>query len=333
MRHVAYPKDPLVVLNDGILRLPPASPAARAATALVPPPIAAAAAAAADADLMEVVEEAQLLPEVPLNQQRKEAIRAKQAGGITGVARSTGDSAHPAPTSAEGIAAALQAASLDGRSVPVPVPGSIRAAPTSGAPRASSAQWLASMFGKQARRPEAGDAGGLLAAGHPAPSYLQHHLQRQQPPPPSTDSSSKAALGGSGRPTFHLTASSGSAAGVGDHLTPVDMRPSVTVRGWVGGWMPPNNSQSTAALAMLVCYQCAASNHPPDLRGPRWWPRRMPRSARRPRCQAAVSWATSAAAPARGERRRSSSRGDWPGRRSGRSLRRERRDPLTDHID
>ena len=229
-RGIVYPKDPSIVLDDVIVR-PASAP---------PPPAAAAPAApaASAADLMEV-DDALVLPAVPLNQQRKEAIRAKQAGGEAGAGSGGAAGAMPRAAdadSAASIAEALHAANLDGRSAPA---SGIRAAPSPGSQGGGGA-WLAAVFGKQGRRPEAGDAGGLLAAGPPsAGSYLQHHLRQQQQQQqqlplsmPAGDGGSKAAtLSGGGRPVFNLTASSGTAAGLGDHLTPVDMRPSVTVRG------------------------------------------------------------------------------------------------------
>jgi hypothetical protein len=174
------------------------------------------------------VEEAPHLHPVPLNQQRKDAIRAKQGGAM----------AAPPLGMPAGIIAALQAASLLEA-----VEKGQQAGQTAGA----AGQWCA-----PAGSGSIAAAHGQAAAGKGSPAdaqqgyrqqYVQQQQQQQQQPgmdaPPSKPAGS-SSVGGSGKAIF-LTASS--ARGLGqpfDDAAPgdtqqLDMRPSkLTVGGACG---------------------------------------------------------------------------------------------------
>lgn len=218
MRGVVYSKDPSIVLDDTILR-PPSAPSSPAKPAPLGAAVGAAAGSGADAgglaDMQVDGDEAPVLPAVPMNQQRKDAIRAKSAGSSGGTASGA--------VSAGGLAAALQAASLSplsavkeaqGSGAAAAAPPGIRAAPAAGGQQ--RLDWLSSVFGKDADK-KAGGGG----AGNGSPDLLGAS---------PAASAGKAAAGGSG-PTINLTATAAGAQWVsGGGVERVDMRPNtVTV--------------------------------------------------------------------------------------------------------
>lgn len=219
-RGVVYSKDPSVVLDDAILR-PPSAPSSPPKVA----PLGAAGSAAAGgsggdaggrADMEVDGDEAPVLPVVPMNQQRKDAIRAKSAGSGSAAGGST-----PGAVVAGSLTAALQAASLQPLTAVKEAQGSGAAAAASGtraAPAAGGQQrldWLSSVFGKDAGKNASGGGAGAgqdLRAASPAAT------------------AGKAAAGGSGT-TINLTATAVGAQWASGGVERVDMRPSsVTVR-------------------------------------------------------------------------------------------------------
>ncbi|PRW34077.1 MAP kinase phosphatase 6 [Chlorella sorokiniana] len=234
MRGVVYSKDPSVVLDDVILR-PPSAPSSPPKAAPLGVVCAAAGSGGADAggraDMEVDGDEAPVLPTVPMNQQRKEAIRAKSAGG------SAGGSA-PATVVAGGQAAALQAASLQPLTAVKEAQGSgaaaapsIRAAPAAGGQQ--RLDWLSSVFGKDADKKAAGGGGSagqdLLGASLAA-------------------SAGKAAAGGSGT-TINLTATAVGAQWASGGVERVDMRPNNVAVG-----LPEAPDRSTGSVARLINY-------------------------------------------------------------------------------
>lgn len=225
-RGVVYSRDPSIVLDDAILR-PPSAPSSPSK----PTPLGVAAAApvaggAAGVDGLAEMEvdgdEAQVLPAVPMNQQRKDAIRAKATTG------GSGGGSVASPGAAAGLAAALQAASLQPLTAvkeaqgsgAAPAPG-IRAVPAAGGQQ--RLDWLSSVFGKDSGKSAASGGGGasqdMLGTAPVAPA-------------------GKAAAG-SGGTTINLTATAVGGQWAGSGVERVDMRPSsVTVRpGSVDGWV------------------------------------------------------------------------------------------------
>lgn len=153
LRGITYARDPAIVLDDVILRPPsaPSSPAKAAPLGMAAAAAAGGAAAGGVTDMEVDGGEAPTLPAVPLNQQRKEAIRAKSASG-------GGGGGTPSALVVGGLAAALQAASLQplaavreakgsgAAPAPAAAPASIRAAPASGGQQ--QLDWLSNVFGK-----------------------------------------------------------------------------------------------------------------------------------------------------------------------------------------
>ncbi|EFN57179.1 hypothetical protein CHLNCDRAFT_143577 [Chlorella variabilis] len=279
LRGVVYPRDPSLVLDDGAIVRPPSAAAALAAVKVAAsgsassrqgsvhgvgaggagaagagPAAAGLAACGVAAGVDMEVEEGQVLPPVPINQQRKDAIKAKQGGGGGGGGGAP-SAATGAPASASGLTQALQAASLDAREAeeaaggPAPAPGS-----------SQRTDWLQSVFDKgQSKLAALRAGGGSIPATHskPAPppsdamvqqqqqqqegGYLKQYMEQQQqlaaaapgsaPPKPGAGK----AAGAGGQPVIAITASSrGLPPGVAlfeeEDSQAVDMRPSkVTV--------------------------------------------------------------------------------------------------------
>ena len=158
LRGVVYPRDPSVLLDDVILRPSSAPP-----SPTKPAPLAASAAAAATTSAASDmdIEEAPRLHPVPLNQQRKDAIRAKQGGAV----------APPPLAVPAGIIAALQTASLQ----EVVEKGQ----------QAGQAAGAAGQGGDPAGGGSTAAAHGQAAAGKSSPAdgqqgYLQQYVQQQQ---------------------------------------------------------------------------------------------------------------------------------------------------------
>lgn len=290
MRGVVYPRDPSIVLDDVIVRpssastaapavpLQPCSASSRAGTSPAPPTslsaragggssVAASAAAGplpgGDIDDMEI-DEVSLLPTVPVNQQRKEAIRAakQQVGAGNGTAAIGGPAVAGAAAS---LAAALQAAGLQPHTAAVAAAAAAPAAiPAPLSPAERQRDWLSSVFGKSlsrgAQRGEAPPASSIAAAHAAAlshrqqqqqdqerqASYLQRYVQHQQQHQSQHHQEHKdggiAGKGGNKGGVICLTASSGATASIigtpydpadgGGDAQLVDMRPSkLTVRG------------------------------------------------------------------------------------------------------
>ena len=224
VRGVAYAKDPALVLDGAILRPPsvPPSPTRPASTATAAAPAVVLAASACQGLAGMEVDEPGDLPAIPLNQQRKDAIRAKQAASAHG-----GGGAAEGLT-ADGLAAALQAASLQTPGIP--------SAP--GQQQRSQADWLQSVFDKGVQQPGAPPTGAAGIPAGPHPSFLQRQVQQHLSSalPPGIPSGKTAGSGGN---AIHLTASAGGAVwrgeGEGD-VQRVDLRPNaVTVSEVWGG--------------------------------------------------------------------------------------------------
>ena len=272
VRGVLHPRDPSIVLDAAILRpgspAPVASAQARApvssplpAQVAVPTPPAqrpssraAPSAAEVAAKLAETeIDDAPALPSVPVNQQRKQAIRAAKQAGSGGLAAALGGMGRAAGSA---LSSALQAGSLQARPAAAtagqPDEASTAAIPASPSPAEQQRDWLQSVFGKSLMRH--GQPGGTVSSASGASAavaqpprsssavdtshhlrqsgYLEQYVQQQQ------RLSGSAGKQGSGAPTIFLTATSGSAAADGgvsvqpaDACAPLeaqrlDMRPS-----------------------------------------------------------------------------------------------------------
>lgn len=252
LRNVSYPWDPSLPLDDVIQwPSPAAQPSSRptgteqgapvptcsfAAGCTRGPALAAAGPAAASASPCSMSEEPDEAPSLASNQQRKDAILAKQ-GGDSGIGRI---SSHPLPSDAtaqavSAAADALKAASLQPKHTSLtgashaPACGEGR-----GMPAPLECQVAPATCGGRAAQPADGAA---LVGGPPrADGYLAQYVQQQGRPcgtQPAGASGGGKLAGGGGR-AVNLTASSGSAAwgGVLDPLPGeeppqrMDLRPS-----------------------------------------------------------------------------------------------------------
>lgn len=241
VRGVQYPRDPTIVLDDRILRPgspAPAMPAAVAAPARSPLPVPSSAvavpmhatqrpgsrmaASAADvaAELAEMeIDDAPALPSVPVNQQRKTAIRAAAQAGAGGLAAALGGMGRAAGSALSSALQARPSAALAGQ----PGEGNEAAIAASPGPADRQRDWLQSVFGKGlTRHGQHGSGSGVGATTGSAltsgpavePSqqlrqagYLRQYIQQQQ-----RISGSDGGKPGSGAAAIFLMASSSSAA-------------------------------------------------------------------------------------------------------------------------
>ncbi|PSC76737.1 MAP kinase phosphatase 6 [Micractinium conductrix] len=247
MRGVVYPRDSSVILDDVILRpssAASAKPAAAAPAPTAPVPVppsrgsaggaAAAAAALSDGVAVLQLDDVPAMSHVPVNQQRKEAIRAAKASGSP--------PASPPSAAATALSTALHGAGLQPHTAAAAAAAAI---PASRPPADRQRDWLASVFGKAAAQPGVGaDAARRVPTSVPQQSPGQHagylkawqqqhsHLHQQQ-----QEQQAGAGKLSAGTPVF-LTATAGSAAGAPAPLygagadlhaasEPVDLRPSL----------------------------------------------------------------------------------------------------------